>query len=341
MMIDIPHNRPTLGTEESCAAARVLESGWVAQGKEVEALEDEFCAFLGLPAGHAVALSSGTAALFLALWVLDARGKKILFPAYCCSALRHATAMAGGHEVIADIADGSPNIDVKAINSITADIAIIAHMYGLPADVSVVKIPVIEDCAQALGASVDGAPVGLRGEIGIFSFYATKLITSGGQGGMIVSKTRTLADAVRDYRQFDCRRDAKARFNFQMTDLQAAIGRVQLSRLPGFLDARARIFDKYRRSGMELLDVPSRGPQRLSPARYRAVLKTESPERTLKSLEEVGIGAIVPINDWELLGRPDSLPKALGLTRMTVSLPIYPSLPDEAVERVIAAIGKN
>jgi len=340
-MIDIPHNRPTLGPEESRAADRVLSTGWVAQGKEVEAFENDFCSFLGLPDGHAVAVSSGTAALFLALWALGARKKQVILPGYACSALRHATAMAGAQELIADTSEGSPNMDVEKVASSPADIAVVAHMYGLPADISKIRIPVIEDCAQALGASAAGVPVGLRGEVGIQSFYATKLLTSGGQGGMVVSKNRTLADAVRDYRQFDCRRDSKARFNFQMTDLQAAIGRVQLCRLPAFLDTRARIFERYSRSGMELLDSSPLDPHHPSPVRYRAVLKTASPERALRSLEEAGIGAIVPINDWELLGDPDSLPNALELTRRTVSLPIYPSLSDDAVDRIIATVGNS
>lgn len=340
-MICIPHNRPTLGPDESRAAQRVLESGWVAQGKQVEAFENEFCSYVGLPGGHAVAVSSGTAALFLALWALGARGQRVVLPGYACSALRHATAMAGAQEVIADTSEGSPNIDAAEIASGSADMAIVVHMFGLPADACRLDVPVIEDCAQALGAAVGGVSVGLHGEIGIASFYATKLLTTGGQGGMVYSKSRAHADAVRDYRQFDCRRDARVRFNFQMTDLQAAIGRVQLRRLPEFLERRARIFERYSRSGMELLDSSPLDPNHPSPVRYRAVLKTTSPERALKSLEEAGIGAIVPINGWELLGDPDSLPNALELTRRTVSLPIYPSLSDDAVDRIIATVGNS
>lgn len=331
----IPHNRPTLGGDESNAAKRVLSSGRVAQGKEVEEFEKEFCRLLGLPPGHAVAVSSGTAALFLALWALNARDKKIIMPAYVCSALRHAVSMAGAKEMLADLDENSPNIDINVINTSEADIAIVAHMYGLPADVSVVKKPLIEDCAQALGASINNVPVGLHGDVGIFSFYATKLITSGGQGGMLVSKKKALADMVRDYRQFDCRKDRRARFNFQMTDLQAAIGRKQLIRLSKFLTRRAQIFDKYIGAGIPLLDTPGHG---LAPVRYRAVMKTRSPKKVLRSLTNAGIGAIVPINDWELLGKSTLFPKALDLARHTVSLPLYPTLSDKAVARIIAAV---
>ena len=90
----IAHNKPTLGEAERAAAIRALESGWIAQGREVEALEEEACEFLGLGTGHAVALSSGTAALYLALWVLDARRKRVAIPVYSCAALRNAVVMA-------------------------------------------------------------------------------------------------------------------------------------------------------------------------------------------------------------------------------------------------------
>ena len=107
----------------------------------------------------------------------------------------------------------------------------------LPNEIQNIKdIDVIEDCAQSLGASIDNKKTGIIGKVGIFSFYTTKLMTSGGQGGMFVSKDKNLVDKVRDYREFDCRRDKKHRFNFQMTDLQASIGRVQLKQLPLFLE---------------------------------------------------------------------------------------------------------
>ena len=96
----IPHNKPTLDIEEEQAAQKVVRSGWLAQGSEVENFEREFCHFLGLPDEHAVAVTSGTAALFLALWALQAAGRRVAFPAYVCSSLRHAVAMAGGVEVL-------------------------------------------------------------------------------------------------------------------------------------------------------------------------------------------------------------------------------------------------
>lgn len=334
----IPHNKPTLGMEEEQAALRVIRSGWLAQGAEVEAFENEFCKFIGLPNGHAVAVSSGTAALYLALWVLGAYQKKITFPGYACSALRHAVAMAGGYEDLIDTTTDSPNIDIEHLKKESTDIIIIPHMFGIPVDFVDYKFTKsIEDCAQALGARVNGKSVGIQGTVGIFSFYATKLITSGGQGGMFVSRDKNLVDTVKDYREFDMRRDNKKRFNFQLTDLQAAIGREQLRKLPSFLSRRKEIFDQYKQSGLELLDI-SVEKKNLIPVRYRAIMRTKNQKGVIDSLESVGVKAIIPTEDWELLGDKGILPNGWILSKETVSLPIYPSLTDEDVRVILSGI---
>jgi perosamine synthetase len=209
----------------------------------------------------------------------------------------------------------------------------------MPVDVSAATkngVVVIEDCAQALGASFAGAPVGVNGQVGIFSFYATKMITSGGQGGMLVSRDRGLADTARDYRQFDGRHDCKPRFNFQMTDLQAAIGRVQLRKLPGFVARRDEIFARYRAAGFNLLDEKTRGV----PVRYRSIVRTESPRAIIDKLAQYDIKAIVPVEDWELLGAAEQYPNATALTRTTVSLPTYPLLSDEELSRILDVLNE-
>jgi perosamine synthetase len=330
----IPHNRLTLSFEENEAAKRAIESGWLAQGREVQAFENELCAFLGVPDGHAVAVSSGTAALFLALWVLDAAGREVGCPVYACSALTNAIALAGATPILLDTERNSPNIDPDALLRCEADITIVPHMFGLPVDLrTVAGKRIIEDCAQALGAKLGDKPVGLAGAVSIFSFYATKLITSGGQGGMLVSPDRAIAEAARDYREFDCRRDRKARFNFQMTDLQAAVGRTQLRKLPSFLSRRREIFEQYRQAGLDLVDDNA-----VSPVRYRSVLRAKDPRYLINELRRRDVEAIVPVEDWELLGSAQDYPQALAFARTTVSLPTYPSLSDDHVRHIVAAL---
>ena len=334
----IPHNKPTIGKEEEEAALRVIRSGQLAQDKEVGLFENEFCDFMNLPHGHAVALSSGTASLFVALHILEGEGKKILFPNYVCSALRHAVGMVNGKEVLIDNIKNSPNLDIEKMKTVQHDIKIIPHMYGIPIEFDRNNNTTIEDCCQALGAKINNKLVGLQGDIGFFSFYATKLLTSGGQGGMLISENKNLIDNAKDYREFDMRHDTKKRFNLKMTDLQAAIGREQLKKLPSFLKRREEIFQQYKNNGLNLLDVKPEDYDRLKPVRYRAIVKTNNPEKIMKSLKLADVETIIPTEDWELLGPSSSFPNGLKLSHETVSLPIYPSLTDKEIEIILSAV---
>lgn len=329
----IPHNRPSLGDAEKDAARRVLDSGWVAQGREVEAFEAAICAGLGLDEQCAVALSSGTAALFMALWALGAQGKRVAIPVYSCAALRNAVIMAGARPIAIDLQPGSPNMDLNAASRGGVDIMVAAHMFGVPLrwPRELNCIPIIEDCAQALGARIDGIPVGVNGKAAIFSFYATKMLTSGGQGGMLVSREKALIDAVRDYRQFDCRRDRVPRFNLQMTDLQAAVGSAQLSRLSDFVERRREIQNQYAEAGIPLWRTDETG---LEENHFRAIIKHLDPAAAIERLERAGIRAIVPIHDWELIDEPALHPRAVTLSRSTISLPTYPALTSADVLKI-------
>ena len=334
----IPHNLPTFGVEEQEVATRVLERGWVAQGPEVEAFENELCRFFSLPDGYAVAVSSGSAALYLALWALGGNGMRVGLPVYSCSALSNAVGLVGGKSVHLDCEKNSPNVDTATATRSGLDILIAPSMFGIPFELPDSRnYMLVEDLAQSLGAIIDGERIGLRGEVGICSFYATKLITTGGQGGAVISRDKALIDKVRDYREFDCRDDAKLRFNFQMTDLQAAVGRVQLNRLPDFIERREKWFSMYQEAGLDLLDGSTLGVQ---PVRYRIVMRCTHPARVIAALASAGIRAIVPIEERELLDDPTHYPEALALANSTVSLPAYPSLREEDVAR-IARIAKE
>jgi perosamine synthetase len=328
----IPHNLPTLGVEEQVTAARVLESGWVAQGPEVEAFENELCQFLNLPGGHAVAVSSGSAALYLALWALAGNNKRIGLPVYACSALRNAIGLVNGKAVYLDCAAGSPNVDIAAASKADIDILIAPSMFGIPVDLPATRnFKVIEDIAQSLGAMASDQRIGLRGDVGICSFYATKMMTSGGQGGAVISHNKALIDQLKDYREFDSRDDAVLRFNFQMTDLQAAIGRVQLGKLPLFMAQREQIFAIYRAAGLDLLDSTTVTNQ---PVRYRAVMRCDDPMGVIQALDEENIRGIVPVEERELLNTPSLYSVALNLTHTTVSLPCYPALHEKEALRI-------
>jgi perosamine synthetase len=334
----IPHNQPTLGSEEEKAALDTIRSGWIAQGTQVEKFENDFCNYLDIPKGHAIAVSSGSAALFLSLWVLNGQKKTILYPSYVCSALRNAVMMVGGNEKLLDNARNSPNINVNELMENFFDIKIIPHMYGIPIDLSNIKPNnVIEDCCQALGAKVNKKFVGLQGEIGFFSFHATKLMTSGGQGGMIISKNQELIESIKNFRDYGPQ-DKKFRFNFQMTDIQAAIGREQLKKLPYFLSSREKIFQKYVDAGLELLNIPESSINKLKPVRFRAIMFTKQPNEIIEKLAKNDIRATVLINESGLLDNSSSFPNAINFSKNTISLPIYPTLSLENVEKIISLI---
>jgi len=333
--VPIPHNRPTLGENEVKLAINIIRSEWVAQGSAVETFEQEFCQFLGLPEGSAVAVSSGTAALYLSLYILNGKDKLIAYPAYTCSALRNAVELVGGHHSLVDSQITSPNMNLNEIES-QVDIAIIPHMFGIAQPITTINqtIKTIEDCAQSLGSIVNDQYTGLQGDLGVFSFYATKLITSGGQGGMIVSKDPHIIQELKDYRLFDRRGDSKYRFNFQMTDLQAAVGIAQLRQLPSFIKRREEIYQQYKEANLPLLE----DPPNVKPVRFRAIIQTSKQHELITALHFNNISSVIPLQDWELLGTKDAFPNAYNWTQKLVSLPIYPTLHDDQVKLIIKTI---
>ncbi|KGR78298.1 DegT/DnrJ/EryC1/StrS family aminotransferase [Ureibacillus manganicus] len=333
----IPHNRPTLGKSEEKFAINILRSGWLAQGSAVETFEREFCEFLEIPEDCAVAVSSGTAALYLSLLVNGAKNRTVAYPAYTCSALRNAVGLVGGNHALVDSQSQSPNMNIEQVPK-HASIAIIPHMYGIPQEIpyNLQQLLTIEDCAQSLGARVNEKYTGLQGDLGVFSFFATKLMTSGGQGGMIIAKDPAIIQEIKDYRLFDKRSDEKLRFNFQMTDLQAAIGIAQIRQFPSFIKRREEIYQQYKEAGLPLLD----GPPNITPVRFRAIIQTTKQNELITALRLNNITSVIPLQEWELLGPKNMYTNAYHWTQNLVSLPIYPTLKDVEV-KLILEITKN
>lgn len=313
----IPHNQPQIGQEEQDAASRVLASGQLVSGKETEAFEAEMCDFLHLPHGHSVFVSSGSAALFITLSTLGLADKKVAIPSYVCSSLRHACRLANASPSVCDIKQYQPS-SMQLPNEVQAVIQ--PYLYGIPAELATRNLPVIEDCAQSLGGQYAGEYLGTRGTCGVLSFYATKLITTGGQGGMIISKNKDFILSAKDFLNFDMRQDKQFRFNLSATEMQAAIGRIQLAKYPQWLTKRAEIFSIYQQAGLPLLT--SQDPLATA-VHFRAIVICKNPKEVISKLADYGYKAIIPIEDWELL---DKTKNAYELARHTVSLPIYPSL---------------
>ncbi len=343
------HNKPTIGKEETSAVSRALKSGWLAQGREVEQFEKELCRFLNESQGEAAVFSSGTAALYVALLSLGiGPGDKIMVPSYVCSALLNAVYFIRAEPILVDVNYDDLNISFSEVQekmSKEIKAIIIPHIFGMPADVNKflkLGIPIIEDCAQAIGAKLNGKHLGTFGKVAIFSFYASKLLTTG-YGGMVFSKNKKLIEKIRDYREFDCRKEYKPRFNFQMSDLQAAIGRAQLKKLPLFLKKRKRIASEYYKILPPEKVWPPRNTGNKMSNFYRFLIRTDKAKKMKDFLEKRGIKTIIPIETYELLHRylgqnPHNFPISEKVAKTTLSLPIYPSLTNLEIKKIKSAL---
>ncbi len=342
----IAHSRPTLSEADALAVARVVLSGQIAQGQEVEAFEREVAAFVGQ--GGAVAVSSGSAALHLALLALGVGpGAEVVIPTYVCDALHHAVSHAGATAVLADAEPGTLSLDpddVKRRLTARTKAIILPHAFGLAAGAeafAAMGVPVIEDCAQAIGALDAGRPAGSRGALAVFSFYATKMLTTG-EGGMVAAGDPALLARIADLREYDERADLSPRFNYKLTDLQAVLGRSQLGRLPEFIQRRRAIAETYHR---ELARAACRLPPDAAGGRHvyhRFVIQVETPlEAVIRRLEQRGVQCRRPVFRalHAALGRK-GYPGADRLWERSLSIPCYPSLTDADVRGVAAAVAE-
>ncbi len=329
----IQHSAPSIGDDEVEAVARVLRSGQVAQGREVEAFEAEMSAFAGRKYG--VAVHSGLAGLHLAIAALGV--KRVAMPSYACSALPSAIHHAGGFPVLCDV-DSEGQLDPGAIPS-RVDAAIVPHLFGATARVPREHVA-IEDIAQSLGGGT-----GRKGIAAVASFYATKLMTTG-EGGMVLMDDEGLAESVRDMRDYDNRDDYQPRFNYKTTDIQAAMGRAQLRRLPGFIARRREIAAQYDAAFAKL---PLSLPRRDGHVYFRYVVRTKVRGALESYLNAEAIEAKRPI--YKPAHRYFAAPEGkyrvalAGLYRGTdamyetaLSLPIHPSMLDDEVRRVAESV---
>ena len=339
----IPHSRPTLNNVDLQAVVGPLRSGHISQGVKVDEFEGKFSKFIGLKGG--VATNSGTSALHLALLVLNvAEGDEVIVPSYVCSALLNAVSYTGATPRIVDINEDDLNISISSveanINSATKAI-VVPHMYGLSAEMEGLlnfNIPIVEDCAQSLGASYRAKLTGSFGSLSIFSFYATKMMTTG-EGGMILTNSDEYIAGLKDLRDYGGKRSYKVRYNYKMTDLQAALGISQLSRVPDFIRRRKKIADYYNSELSDRDIISPHVPEGREHIYYRYVIRTKkNPDKLRAKLMEKGIfcgyGVLKPLHHLLRLDLK-YFPYTEAVYDSAVSIPIYPSLTDEEVETII------
>jgi len=344
----IPHSRPTTGGEEARAVAEVLNSRQVSMGKKTLQFENELSKFVGMK--NTAMVSSGSNALQLALQGMEiSENDEVIIPSFVCTALLNAVNLCGAKPVLVDCNYEDGNISFesarKAIGKNTKAI-IVPHMFGQAADLKALLelgIPVIEDCAQAIGAEYAGKKVGGIGKASVFSFYATKMITCG-EGGAIASNDGRILERARELRDYTTQ-DKKyfLAYNAKPSDLQAAMALMQLRNLPAFVEKRRQIAKKYLRElGKTGLELPEERHGRKH-AWYRFVVKLESESKRnafAKKMLEAGVqcgnGVKRPLH--QMLGMSaKNFPNSEELSRKLCSIPIYPSLQEEEISRIIGA----
>jgi dTDP-4-amino-4,6-dideoxygalactose transaminase len=285
--VTIPVMRPWIGAEEAAAAAAAVESGWVAQGPRVAEFERAFADSIGV--AHAVAVSSCTAGLHLALLAAGiGHGDEVVVPSLSFIATANAARYVGARPVFADVDAVTLNLTPETVEPVLSDrtrAVILVDQCGVPADLDAMRklgdargIAIVEDAACAAGAEYRGRPVGAGADIAAFSFHPRKLLTTG-EGGMIITPDGELASRLRRLREHGMDASAAQRhvsrqpvieryletgYNYRMTDIQAAVGLVQLGKLPALVARRRELAARYRRllakiPGLRMIDDPEYG----------------------------------------------------------------------------------
>jgi perosamine synthetase len=342
----IPHSKPTIGLEEERAVVEVLRSKEIAQGRKVEEFEQKFAAYIRMTYG--VATSSGLAALHLALISLEVKeGDEVILPSYVCEALLDAVLYLQARPIIVDVELETGNISAYCIKkNITprTKAIIVPHMFGFPAslgDIIDLGIPVVEDCAHSIGALYQNKKLGSFGKISVFSFYATKMLSTG-EGGMIVTNEFDIAEKVRDLKAYGGKSEFIIRYNYKMTDIGAAMGLIQLSELESFINKRIRLAHQYNSilAGNGRFVLPKvEFEEGLRPVFYRYTVRALDQNadgiRGLMKERNIicGHGVSNPLH--RLLGlNQKEFPNAERLSREVISLPLYPSLTEEQVKHI-------
>ena len=349
----IPAAKPIIGKEERRAVQRVMKSGMLAQGPEVASFETEFAHVIG--SSHCVAVNSGTSALHLACLAAGVGpGDEIIVPSFSFAATANAVALTGATPVFADIEENFFNLDPQAAESLITPKTkgvMPVHLYGHPANMAAFQelctkrnLLLFEDAAQAVGAKFNGTPVGKFGIANSFSFYPTKNMTSG-EGGMITTDSDEVARNAKLLRNQGMEKryaNEIVGFNTRMTDIHAAIGRVQLQKLPAWTATR-QANAKFLSDNIRGVITPAVAPEAThSYHQYTIRIEGMSRDKFAEQLTAKGIGNGVyypiPIHRLPSFGLTLDLPATELVAEQCLSLPVHPLLTQDDLEQIVTAV---
>jgi dTDP-4-amino-4,6-dideoxygalactose transaminase len=353
----IPAAKPLIGDEEREAVDRVLRSGMVAQGPEVAAFEREFADHF-VEGRESVAVNSGTSGLHLGLLAAGiGAGDEVIVPSFTFAATGNSVALTGAAPVFADIEAEQFTLDpasVEAVITPRTKAIMPVHLYGHPARMAELAdiaerhgLAIFEDAAQAHGAALGGRPVGTFGRFAMFSLYPTKNMTSG-EGGMVTADTAEVARNVRLLRNQGMEKQYENEvvgFNARMTDIHAAIGRVQLTKVDAWTATRRRNA-AFLDANLQGVVVPPVAEAAVHVYHQYTIRVPEDRDGFALALREehgIGSGVYYPIPNHRLpsLARyaPGlDLPETERAAREALSLPVHPSLSQADLERIVAAV---
>ena len=354
----IPAAKPLIGDEEREAVDRVLRSGMLAQGPEVAAFEEEFSKHVG--GRHCVAMNSGTSALHLGFIAGGIKpGDEVIVPSFSFAATANSVVLAGGVPVFADIDPKTFNIDPNHVESlITKKTKAImpVHLYGHIAAMDQINeiaknhnLIVFEDAAQGHLASLNGKNSGEFSSVASFSFYPTKNMTAG-EGGMCVTDSAEIARTLkllRNQGQEIRYKNEIVGFNTRMTDIHAAIGRVQLAKLPGWTKKRQENA-AYLDANLKGVNTPFVAPGTThSYHQYTVLIPGEDSNKRdefMKRIGEQGVGSGVyyptPIHRLPSFNLDLKLPVTEKVIKECVSLPIYPTLTQDELKTIVSVVNE-
>ncbi len=352
----IPAAKPLIGKEERAAVDRVLRSGMMAQGPEVKAFESEFSAYVG--GRHCIAVNSGTSGLHLSFIAAGIKpGDEVIVPSFSFAATANSVALAGGTPIFADVDPKTFNLDpAHAESLITSRTKAImpVHLYGHIAAMERFleigkkhNLLILEDAAQAHLASMNGKNAGEWGSFTTFSFYPTKNMTSG-EGGMIVAEADDAARMLRLLRnqgQEVIYQNEVVGFNNRMTDIHAAIGRVQLRKLAGWTRDRQQNA-AYLDSHLHNVVTPYVQPG-TTHAYHQYTIRLPGGnaarrDEFMKQIRERGVGCGVyyptPIHRLPSFKLDLDLPNTEEIIKEVVSLPVHPSLTKSELQKIVEVV---
>lgn len=358
--LDLTRQYRAIAPQVDAAIAQVLAAGVFINGPNVSALEEEIARYVG--SRYAVGLNSGTDALHLALRALDiGPGDEVITTPFSFAATSEAIGIVGATPVFADIDPATFNIDpakVEAAISPRTRAIIPVHLYGLPAQMDAIMalgrrhhLAVVEDCAQSIGASIDGRRTGSLGTIGAFSFFPSKNLGAYGDGGMIVTDDSALAERIRRLRAHGAAvkyHHDELGLNSRLDEVQAAILRVKLRHLDVWIERRRTVAARYvdALAGQRDLVLTS-VPPTLHHVYHQFTLRfPRDRDRLSRALRERGIQAMiyypVPLHLQPVhagLGlRPGAFGHAERAAGEVLSLPVFPEIRDDEVDAVAAGI---